>query len=122
MRISDWSSDVCSSDLLLPSRNHILLEHEPAWTQFCDTVRGFTGQSTDAASPPETTEVLASLSQREREALGLLCEGASNAQIAWELGISEKTVRNHLSHLYEKIGVHSRTAAIVCAQRLGLMS
>src|SRR3546814_15560626 len=117
MRISDWSSDVCSSDLsgdqvvpvsegrrlasgiagaefgLLPSRNHILLEHEPAWTQFCDAVRGFTGQSTDAASPPETTEVLASLSQREREALGLLCEGASNAQIAWELGISRSEER-----------------------------
>lgn len=100
---------------LLPSRNHILLEHEPAWTQFCDTVRGFTGQPMDAGSAPE-------LSQREREALALLCEGASNAQIASELGISEKTVRNHLSHTYEKLGVHSRTAAIVCAQRLGLVS
>src|SRR3546814_5167300 len=99
---------------LLPSRNHILLEHEPAWTQFCHAFRGFTGQSTDAASPPETTDVLASLSQREREALALLCAGASNAQIAWALGISDKTVRTHLSHFYEKIAVHKIGRAHVC--------
>src|SRR3546814_1138482 len=64
------ASGIAGAELgLLPSRNHTLLEHEPAWTQFCDAVRGFTAPSTDAASPPATTDVLASLSQTEREAL-----------------------------------------------------
>lgn len=106
---------------LLPSRNHILQEHEPAWAQFCDAVRGFTGLTTGVAPASEAAGVPASLSQREREVIALLCEGASNVQIASGLGISEKTVRNHLSHAYEKLGVHSRTAAIVCARRLGLV-
>src|SRR3546814_20453877 len=57
---------------LLPSRTHILLEHEPAWTQFCDSVRGFPGQSTHAASPPHTTELLASLIHPEPYALCFL--------------------------------------------------
>jgi DNA-binding CsgD family transcriptional regulator len=49
--------------------------------------------------------------------LGLLCEGHNNAQIAWRLGIAEKTVRNHFSNLYRKLGVRSRAEAIVLAQR-----
>ena len=44
----------------------------------------------------------------------------SNAQIGWELGISEKTVRNHLSHLYDKLDLHSRAAAIAYAHASGL--
>ena len=57
------------------------------------------------------------LTERERTLLGLLCEGHGNAQIAWQLGIAEKTVRNHLSNLYRKLGVRSRAQAIVLAQR-----
>jgi DNA-binding CsgD family transcriptional regulator len=46
-----------------------------------------------------------------------LCAGRSNAQIAWELGIAEKTARNHISNLYRKLGVRSRAEAIVLACR-----
>jgi pimeloyl-ACP methyl ester carboxylesterase/DNA-binding CsgD family transcriptional regulator len=96
----------------LESHNHVLLEHEPAWREFCDAVLEFTGQSatggTDAA-------LMDALTGRERIALGLLCEGRSNAQIAWQLGIAEKTVRNHVSNLYRKLGVRSRAEAIVLA-------
>ncbi|MDQ3495603.1 MAG: LuxR C-terminal-related transcriptional regulator [Pseudomonadota bacterium] len=56
--------------------------------------------------------MLGALSRRERELLPLLCEGLSNAEIGWNLGISEKTVRNHLTRLYQKLGVHSRAATI----------
>lgn len=104
--------------VLLKSRNHVLLEHEPAWQHFKQSVLEFTGQD----DPANTTGAvgLRGLSQRERESLTLLCQGRSNAQIAWELGIAEKTVRNHISHLYEKLGVHSRSEAIVLALKQGL--
>lgn len=102
----------------LDSCNHVLLEHEPAWGAFQQTVLEFTGQ--DTLKFGHGDHQLDALSRREREILPLLCEGLSNAQIGRALGISEKTVRNHLSHLYQKLGVHSRAATIafVYEQRL----
>ena len=95
----------------LDSSNHVLLEHEPAWHEFRDEVLAFTGVAwPEARMDPERGPVLTA---REREALALLCAGRSNAQIGWELGIAEKTVRNHLSGLYRKLGVRSRAEAIV---------
>lgn len=108
--------------VLLESRNHILLEHEPAWTQFCQAVREFSGQSPLDAGHHGPDDIHDHLSRREREILALLCEGDSNAQIGWKLGISEKTVRNHVSRLFAKIGVHSRSEAIVRTHRHGLPS
>jgi len=99
----------------LDSHNHVLLEHEPAWQEFQQAVLEFTGQS--AMRRPAEDDIVRVLTDRERMALNLLCEGQSNAQIAWQLGIAEKTVRNHISHLYRKLGVRSRAEAIVLAQR-----
>jgi DNA-binding NarL/FixJ family response regulator len=56
-----------------------------------------------------------SLSPREREVLGLLSRGLPNKTIARQLGISERTVENHLRHIFEKLGVASRTEAAVHA-------
>lgn len=97
----------------LDSCNHVLLEHEPAWRQFQEAVLEFTGQSLAGAGAAR--DIMAVLTERERTTLALLCEGRSNAQIAWHLGIAEKTVRNHISHLYRKLGVRSRAEAIVMA-------
>ena len=69
--------------------------------------------------PAAESEAFAPLSPREREVLALLSEGLSNADIAEGLGISEKTVRNHLSHLFDKLGVWSRAQAIVFARERG---
>ena len=55
---------------------------------------------------------MGSLTSREREVLNLLARGNSNREIAEELVITNKTVKNHLSRIYEKIGVHSRAEAI----------
>jgi pimeloyl-ACP methyl ester carboxylesterase/DNA-binding CsgD family transcriptional regulator len=101
----------------LDSRNHVLLEHEPAWARFEEAVLAFTGQSAEAGTDP----VFDALSRREREALALLVEGLSNANIAERLGISEKTVRNHLSNLFDKLGVWSRAQAIVFARDHGFI-
>ncbi len=98
----------------LRSENHVLLEQEPAWRDFQDAVIEFTGVRAEAS---QADALPSALTARERMALRLLCEGRSNAQIAWELGVAEKTVRNHVSHLYRKLGVRSRAEAIVLTHR-----
>ena len=100
----------------LDSKNHVLLEHEPAWTRFCETVLEFAG----AATPPAREDAaFAALSPREREVLGLLAGGLGNADIAARLAISDKTVRNHLSNIFDKLGVWTRAQAIVFARERG---
>jgi DNA-binding CsgD family transcriptional regulator len=98
----------------LDSRNHILLEHEPAWQRFKDAVLAFVG--TPAAA---SDHAFSALSAREREVLALITEGLSNTQIAERLHISEKTVRNHASNIFDKLGVWSRAQAIVFARDRG---
>jgi pimeloyl-ACP methyl ester carboxylesterase/DNA-binding CsgD family transcriptional regulator len=100
----------------LDSANHILLDAEPAWQRFCDAVLDFTGV---AAATPGGGDAFAGLSPREREVLQLVAEGLANAEIAGRLGISDKTVRNHVSHLFDKLGVWSRAQAIVFARDRG---
>ncbi|MCL4836787.1 MAG: hypothetical protein KJ058_02320 [Thermoanaerobaculia bacterium] len=51
--------------------------------------------------------------------LRLICTGLANAEIAARLGISDKTVRNHVSHLFDKLGVWTRAQAIVFARDRG---
>lgn len=97
----------------LDSRNHILLEHEPAWQDFRNRVLEFTGVDQAGASG------FGDLSRREHEILGRITEGLTNAQIAEQLHLSEKTVRNRISGLFAKLGVRSRAQAIVLARDRG---
>ncbi|HMF59918.1 MAG TPA: response regulator transcription factor [Vicinamibacterales bacterium] len=61
------------------------------------------------------------LTPRERSSLQLIADGKSNKEIANDLGISERTVKTHLGHLFEKLGVTSRTEAVKIATRRGLV-
>jgi DNA-binding NarL/FixJ family response regulator len=61
------------------------------------------------------------LTPRELTALRLMADGKSNKEIASELGISERTVKTHLGHLFEKLAVTSRTEAVKIATRRGLV-
>src|SRR3954452_13487733 len=61
------------------------------------------------------------LTPREMAALRLMADGKANKEIAGELGISDRTVKSHLGHLFEKLGVTSRTEAIKVATRRGLV-
>ena len=62
----------------------------------------------------------ASLSESEARVLKLVAKGKSNRQIALELGLSEKTVANHLTHVFEKTSSENRAAAAAFAIRHGL--
>jgi two-component system, NarL family, response regulator LiaR len=62
------------------------------------------------------------LTRREREVLELIAHGRSNKRIAYELGISEKTVKTHVGHLLAKLGVSDRTQAAMLAVQRGLVS
>jgi pimeloyl-ACP methyl ester carboxylesterase/DNA-binding CsgD family transcriptional regulator len=97
----------------LDSRNHILLEDEPAWGRFKETVLEFMGV------PAAADAVFDGLTAREREVLVLITRGLGNADIAESLAISEKTVRNHISNVFDKLGVWTRAQAIVFARDHG---
>jgi len=61
------------------------------------------------------------LTPRELSTLRLMADGKANKEIATDLGISERTVKTHLGHLFEKLGVTSRTEAVKIATRRGLV-
>ena len=96
----------------LESRNHILLADEPAWPVFMREVEAFLGEG-------RTPRRIAELTPRESELLELLARGLDNHQIAAHLGLSEKTVRNMVSSVLDKLGVESRAQAIVKAREAG---
>ncbi|MET4702925.1 ATP/maltotriose-dependent transcriptional regulator MalT [Frigoribacterium sp. UYMn621] len=61
------------------------------------------------------------LSARESQVLALVADGNSNPSIAKALFLSEATVKTHLLHVFEKLGVRDRTRAVTLAMELGLL-
>ena len=97
----------------LESCNHILLESEPAWTRFLEEVNAFLPSAAAGA------DAFGKLTPRERELLELMARGFDNRQIAAHLMVSDKTVRNHISSVFAKIGAETRAQAIVRAREAG---
>ncbi|OLE37365.1 MAG: hypothetical protein AUG48_04645 [Actinobacteria bacterium 13_1_20CM_3_68_9] len=60
----------------------------------------------------QSSEGVDQLTPRERQILHHVARGKTNAEIAWQLGISAETIRKHLENVYEKLGVHTRTGAV----------
>lgn len=69
-----------------------------------------------------TPEAPMTLTRREAEVLRLLARGHSNKEMARQLQVVEDTVKTHVRHILDKLGVQSRTQAVLCAVRLGLVS
>jgi pimeloyl-ACP methyl ester carboxylesterase/DNA-binding CsgD family transcriptional regulator len=114
----------------LESVNHILLEDEPAWPIFLREIYHFLGVADVLAQPqverretavdrPHPSNGPASLTLREREVLDLIARGYRNDDIAQELVLSPKTVRNYISIIFSKLEVKSRGEAIVRAREEG---
>ena len=91
----------------LDSDNHVLLDTEPAWADFLGELRGFLGHAAGEGSPMQA------LTPAEREVLQLVAQGLDNTAIAQQLHKSEKTVRNQVSSIFDKLGVRTRAEAIV---------
>lgn len=107
----------------LESSNHILLEDEPAWRHFLSEVESFLGLSPTEVAASEDLEPqyphYADLTIREREVLELLARGYRNQEIAAELVLTPKTVRNYVSIILGKLAANSRGEAIVRARGAG---
>jgi PAS domain S-box-containing protein len=71
------------------------------------------------ANAPDAGAHLADLTARERDVFACLCRGLADKEIAKDLGLAPNTVRNHVSTIYAKLDVHSRSEAIVWAQSRG---
>ena len=75
-----------------------------------------------ALAPVEANAVLDRLTAREKEVLQLIGRGATNAEIAQRLYVGEVTVKTHVGHIFSKLGVRDRAAAIVFAFDSGLVT
>ena len=102
--------------LPLDSENHVLMPQEPAWRQFFAELEAFVPRAAGTGSVAQ----FATLTPRETEVLERIAQGLDNAQIAAHLELSEKTVRNHITRIFDKLGVESRAQAIVLARNGGL--
>jgi DNA-binding NarL/FixJ family response regulator len=75
----------------------------------------------DESAPPKSSKLLSGLTHRELDVLRALCTPASNEAIARNLGISQKTLRNHISNVYRKLNIHDRAQAVIIAVREDLV-
>ena len=100
----------------LPGANHVLLAGEVAWRRWTVEVRAFLRDDPVRRAPFDK------LSVRELELACLVAEGLDNAQIGARLCISEKTVRNHLTRVFDKLGVETRAQVIVLAHSAGIFA
>jgi pimeloyl-ACP methyl ester carboxylesterase len=100
----------------LEGRNHIMLARDPAFAQLFGEVQAFLA----AGEPAERRSgSFPDLTPREREILELIAQGLGNETIAVRLHLSEKTVRNNVTRIFDKLGVPTRAQAIVRAREAG---
>lgn len=100
----------------LEGSNHVLFPEDPAFEGVVAEIQRFLGL--DEAEPP-SAEVFPDLTPRERDILDLIARGLDNTQIAERLFITQKTVRNHVSNVFAKLGVSHRAEAVVRGREAG---
>lgn len=101
----------------LNSENYLPIEGEPAFGQMIDEFHTFLPHERERAP---AAAALTTLTRREREVLALLANGLDNDSIAAQLAVSVKTIRNTVSHVFDKLAVRSRAQAVVLARKAGL--
>jgi pimeloyl-ACP methyl ester carboxylesterase/DNA-binding CsgD family transcriptional regulator len=101
------------------SQNHMPLLDEPEWPQLIAEIQSFL-KKPNAATAMRSTLPLDELTPRERAVLEAIADGLDNSDIASALGLSEKTIRNHITRVFDKIQVQHRYEAIVRARDAGL--
>jgi pimeloyl-ACP methyl ester carboxylesterase/DNA-binding CsgD family transcriptional regulator len=104
----------------LDSENHMPLPDEPAWPRLLLELRKFLAEPDAGAAATRNPPSLDGLTPRERAVLEGIARGMGNSEIAVSLGLAEKTVRNHITRVFDKIRVEHRYQAIVLARDAGL--
>jgi pimeloyl-ACP methyl ester carboxylesterase len=102
--------------LPLEGRNHALFPYDPAFAAFFSEVRAFLAAD---ETPRRPGSVFQDLTPRQREVLEYVAHGLDNVEIAARLGLSEKTVRNNITVIFDKIGVSTRAQAVARARDAG---
>ncbi len=103
----------------IDGENHMPLADEPAWRQIVAEIDNFLKQPIEAGVSRHSLP-LDDLTGRERDVLEAIAQGLDNGEIAAALGMSEKTVRNHITRVLDKIGAEHRYQAIVRAREAGI--
>jgi pimeloyl-ACP methyl ester carboxylesterase/DNA-binding CsgD family transcriptional regulator len=104
----------------LDSENHMPLADEPVWPRLVSEIQSFLAEPASVPADDRNELPLGDLTPRERAILEGIAEGQDNAELAISLELSEKTVRNHITRVFDKIGVEHRYQAIVLAREAGL--
>jgi len=104
----------------LDTENHMPLADEPAWSQLVAEVRRFLAEPAGGHATSRNKLPFNGLTPRERAVLEGIAEGLDNSELAASLQLSEKTVRNHITRVFDKICVEHRYEAIVLAREAGL--
>jgi DNA-binding NarL/FixJ family response regulator len=86
-----------------------------AWLDPAVTTRVLAVYRTAPAAPPAPPRTLDLLTSREREVLSLIGQGHTNAEIARQLFVGEGTVKTHINHVFTKLNLRDRAAAIIFA-------
>lgn len=74
----------------------------------------------ESAEGSDLASRLASLTPQQYKVLIMLRDGSLNKQIAWELSVSEATIKAHITAIFRKLGVKNRTQAVIALQQLGI--
>ena len=97
--------------MALPGRHRPVAR---SWRRRCSTRSG-------ASTCPDTAEEDRVITKREEEVLQLIADGCSTPEVAEQLYISQKTVKNHLASIYQKLDARDRTQAVLQAVRMGIV-
>jgi pimeloyl-ACP methyl ester carboxylesterase/DNA-binding CsgD family transcriptional regulator len=104
----------------LEGRNHLLLGGDPALERFMEEVDEFLDSVPTGPGGTAPVPSFPDLTARESEVLDLVARGLDNTQIAGRLGVSAKTLRNHITNIFFKLNVTTRAQAIVRGRDAGL--
>jgi len=110
--------DAAGEDLIRATR---AVARGDGWLDPTVTARVLAAYRSTARVDPAAQRNLAQLTPREQEVLRLIGTGATNAEIAAELIVSELTVKSHVGHIFTKLGVRDRAAAIVFGYDNGIV-
>ncbi|MFG3255343.1 response regulator [Streptomyces sp. NPDC048172] len=125
--LTTWDTDTDTLPAIEAGATGYLLKDAPREELFSGVRAAAEGRS--VLSPAVASRLVSAvrtpapgpLATREREVLALVARGTSNRDIARELFISEATVKTHLTHLYAKLGVNDRAAAVARAYERGIL-